>query len=67
MYSASIVKQSDEHPSVSEVLLSSHFSPVTLLPSPQIGSHAVLSVFGVKPVSHCVHVSGLLASPPVQM
>lgn len=37
IYVASIVEQSAEQPS-SNVLLSSHVSPVTLFPSPQIGT-----------------------------
>lgn len=67
MYPASIVEQSAEHPSVSRILLSSQVSPVTLNPSPQTGIQVSLSVFGVKPVSQAVQVSGVEEVPPEHM
>lgn len=50
----SILLQLLEHPSISLVLPSSQASPVTLILSPQVGTHSLgsLGLFGSNPVLH---------------
>lgn len=64
MYVFSISVQSALHPSAPDVLPSSHTSPVTLLPSPQMGTQVSFPVFGWKPSVQAVHVSILDVLPP---
>lgn len=61
-----IEEQSASHPSPEAVLLSSHASPSTLNPSPQIGSHSDLESLGSKPVLHKFHSSTVVGVPPDQ-
>ena len=63
-----MVEQSEEHPStVTRVFPSSQTSAPALSPSPHSSTHASLAAFGGNPAGQALHVSGVVAVPPVHL